>query len=594
MTTKSQKVFVPISEVFPDTESSFETFKSLLVDLSLNDALFWCARFNLVVSSPDDEHLAKQQFVLNQLFTPEEINTVNDFARKHGGAQNVTLFFRGQIQELIRWILLYCNNLPGDGTTFENPDVRRKFAKAALIASEIWSERVFGDRFSLNGGIEIARKRSLGSIRKSIEATMQTPHLAKSLGRGWAFFTEYFPKHYPSFEEEFRNATQLSLEDYYVCVTAIIINFTNPKIGSGIFNVREIVNSPVYGEIFEKYFRLESQSENQLRRALWGKDSNTVKDSSYIDYNTLSLREKPIFYVEDGRAIILDPIFYREKASIGPLFLLPQEKREQAFVDFGKAFEDYVCAMLKRMFPDVSEAINKRLSCKIVGRPQKGQALEIDACLNDITDIVLFETKTGLIREDKILIDDYERYLDHLREKYFQNPKGNNKGIGQLVKITRMLASKKWLGENQEFSQAKRIYPVLVVHDPLFSAPVYGQFFASEFEELLEPDSIPQRGLCLKGNLLISLPIIITIDDLENLESSIEHFSFLDLLSDYSRSHPDRLESMHNFLAFSHYKQHIYQNRDIASAALDIIDKGERIIFPEAKDTHLRADCDRY
>lgn len=583
MSTESQGVFLPVSEVFPDTESSFATFKSLLLDLSLNDALFWCARFNLIISSPGDDHLTKQQFVLNQLFTAEEISRVNDFVGRHGGAQSVSIFFRGQLQELIWWILLYCHNLPGDGTTFENPEVRRKFAKAALIASDIWSERVFTGRFSLDGGITVARKRSLGSIRKSIEATMRTPNLPQSLGRGWALFTEYFPRYYPSFEEEFRQATHLSVEEYYICVTAIVINFMNPKIGAGIFNVHELINSPSYGSVFQKYLKLESQTENELRGSLWGIDNNIVKDPPRVDYNLLPLREKPIFFVKDGRAIILDPIFYSEKASIGPLFLLPQEKREKAFADFGKAFEDYVCNILERTFPDITGAVNKRLSCNIVGTVQKGQEVEIDACLNDVADIVLFETKTGLIREDKILIDDYEKYLHHLREKYVESHQGN-KGIGQLAKIINMLASRKWLGENQEFSEAERIFPVLVVHDPLLSAPVYGHFFASEFDRLLEPDSRPQFGTCLKGNLRITLPIVITIDDLENLETSIEYFAFRDLLSDYSRTCPDRLESLHNFIAFSHYKHHMYHNRNIASAGLAIIEKSKNAIFPEAKD----------
>lgn len=575
-------IFLPVSEVFPDIDSNFETFKDLLLGLSLNDALFWYARFNLIISSPDDDHRTKQQFVLNQLFTTDEIERVNEFARKHGGVQGISIFFRGQLQELLLWIILYCNNLPGDGKTFENSEIRRKFAKAALIASEIWSKRVFENRFSLEGGIDIAREKSLGSIRKSIEAALQTPNLAKSLGRGWAFFTKYFPRHYTSFEEEFQQATQLTLEEYYICVTSIRINFMNPKIGSGIFNVHNLVSSPTFGSIFDKYLNLESQTSENLRESLSRKIVETEQYPHDADFDLLALRERPIFVVEDGRAIILDPVFYSEKASVGPLFLLPEKKREKVFADFGRAFEDYTCDILKRMFPDISSAVNKRLSCNIVGTIQKGQEVEIDACLNDITEIVIFETKTSLIREDKILTDDFEKYLDHLREKYVRAQKGS-KGIGQLASTVDLLASKKWLGDNQEFSNVKRIYPVLIVYDRLLSAPVYGHFFASEFVRLLEPDSISKIGDCYKGELRIALPIIITVDDLENLETSIEHFAFRGLLADYSKTHPERLESLHNFIAFSPYKQKMYHNKNIASAALDIIEKSENILFPESQ-----------
>jgi len=267
----------------------------------------------------------------------------------------------------------------------------------------------------------------------------------------------------------------------------------NPKTGSGIFNANESVESTPYGNVLQEYLKRESQTAGELMNALWDNaPENNVKIS---EYNYLPLREKPIFRTADGRAIILDPIFYGEKASIGPLFLLPRSKRENAFTHFGKAFEDYVCDILKHMFPDISVAVTERLTCNVVGTDQEGQEIEIDACLNDITAVVLFEIKTGFIREDRILVDDYEEYSHHLRDKYVWNRRDNKRvGVGQLAKAIAILASKTWLGNNQEFSEAKRIYPVLVVHDHLLGAPVYGHFFASEFKKLLAPDAELHSG----------------------------------------------------------------------------------------------------
>jgi len=74
---------------------------------------------------------------------------------------------------------------------------------------------------------------------------------------------------------------------------------------------------------------------------------------------------------------------------------------------------------------------------------------------------------------------------------------------------------------------------------------------------------------------------VLTVDDLENLETSVEHFGFRDLLSDYVRSCSDGLEPLHNFIASSEYKQHIYHNRNIATSGLDILDKVKEAIFPE-------------
>ena len=582
--TEKTGIFLPVSEVFPDMQSDFETFKSLLFSLSLTDTLFWCGRLNLIISDPESDHLTKQQAGLSQFFTPEEINKVNDFVKKNGGVQEVTIFFRGQLLELIRWVVLFCSDFPEDGTTFEDPIIRRNFAKAVLIASDIWSNRIFGNRFSSEGDQTIARKRALGAIRKSIEGTARAHYLIESLGRGWHLFSE-FKKYYKPFEGEFQKETDLSIEEYYCCLAAIAVNFTNPKIKSGLMNVREMDNSTLYGSALKKFINLESQTVDELKPALWGNTTASNLDNSAIpDFNYLPIREKPIFRTKDGRAIILDPVFYAEKMTVGPLFLLPREKREEAFTCFGKAFEDYVCSILGRMFPDLSGVTNKRLTCNISGKDQDGQVFEIDACLNDLTEVVLFEVKTGFIREENILDDDYERFLKELRKKYVEGPDGN-KGIGQLVRLIQILASKKWLGENQEFDQVKRIYPVIVVHDSLVSAPVYGQFFASEFLRLLIPNTITQVGECTKRELNITLPIVITINDLENLETSIEHFGFRDLLSDYSKSCPDRVESLHNFIASSRYKKHMYHNRHTATSSIDIIEKGKKAFSPDVNDS---------
>jgi len=584
MTIERVGIFLPVSEVFPDTNNDFETFKSLLSDLSLTDALFWCARLNLIVCDPEVDHITKQKAGLSQFFTREEINRVDDYARRNGGAQRVTIFFRGQILELIRWVTLYCNDFPEDGTTFEDPEIRRNFAKVLLIASDIWSKRVFGkNRFSLDGGITVARKRALGAIRKSVEATSPAPVLLKSIGRGWTLFSKYFPKYYAPFDDEFQKTTQLSVEEFYICSVAIAVNYMNPKINSGLFNVNELFNRPLYGHVIKKYLNLECQTADELKTALWGNvplDLNSLINS---DFNYLPIREKPIYYTNDGRAIILDPVFFSEKMTVGPLFHLPKEKREKAFTDFGKTFEDYVCDILNRMFPDLSQVANKRIVCNIIGKDQDKQEFEIDVCLNDITEVVLFETKTGFIREDKILVDDYELFLKHLREKYVQSAHGN-KGIGQLSRVVKALASRKWLGNNQEFSEAKKVYPVLIVQDPLLSAPVYGEFFASEFLQLLISDSPTPNGQFLIGDIEVALPIVITIDGLENLETSIEHFGFRDMLSDYSKSCPDRLVTLHNFIATSRYNQKMYQNRSTANSTIDIVNKSKKAFFPDAPD----------
>ena len=270
MSSNPVGVFIPASEVFPGVQSNRETFKSLLHSLSLTDTLFWCARLNYVVSSSSNiTHIERQQFA-RQFFSKEENNRINKFIKRKGGIQRVDIFFRGQILELIRWVALYCNDAPGDGTTFESPQVRRTFAKVALIASDIWEKRVFRDRFSLKGGITTTRRRALGAIRKSIEATSSAPDISRTLGRGWTLFTEYFQSAYPSFELDFKASLGLSIEEYYICLCSILTNYLSPysRDSSGIFDVKTIGQSTPYCDIFKKYIAAESQTPRNMSMTL--------------------------------------------------------------------------------------------------------------------------------------------------------------------------------------------------------------------------------------------------------------------------------------------------------------------------------------
>ncbi len=151
------------------------------------------------------------------------------------------------------------------------------------------------------------------------------------------------------------------------------------------------------------------------------KDIKGFEDVPPYDYRPL--RERPILRLSDGRTVILDPVFFSERASVGPLFLLsknkPQNKANDIFAAFGESFENYAGDILRRMFPEAPGLFN-RLSCnlKISETNQSDNMLEIDACLNEVTEIVLFEMKAVWLREEEILTEDHERYLQHLREKY--------------------------------------------------------------------------------------------------------------------------------------------------------------------------------
>jgi hypothetical protein len=115
------------------------------------------------------------------------------------------------------------------------------------------------------------------------------------------------------------------------------------------------------------------------------------------------------------------------------------------------------------------------------------------------------------------------------------------------------------------------------------AAPVHGDFLASEFKNYLRPDVELKSGLFKKGRFSIHSLIIMTVEDLENLETSLEHFGLRDLLAAYSRDCADRSVSLHNYIATSSYSKKMFYNRSLPAKALELIDK-TRILFEERED----------
>ncbi len=282
----------------------------------------------------------------------------------------------------------------------------------------------------------------------------------------------------------------------------------NVQENPSLFNVKTVCASASHVQpLIDTYLALESQVADELRDALWGlKHVTRWEDARH--YNYKPLRRRPILRASDGRAIIMEPVFYGERASVGPLFLLtegvPRAKSDQIFSAFGHAFEEYAGSLLRRIYPMPGPGLVDRLCCDVRGRDRAGQSVQItDACLNDVTEAILFEMKAVWVRDDVVLDDDYERYLDHLRDKYGVRTGSEGgrsiKGVGQLARAITKVASGEWVPITEDFTRVKQLYPVLLVHDPLLDAPVHGKFLAAEFAAALAPEEVERTGQMRKG-----------------------------------------------------------------------------------------------
>jgi hypothetical protein len=562
-------VFVPPEEIFPGVESTEKALVGVLATLSRDDTLIHAARLNTLISgSGDFDPHGRQKLAVRWLCTNAQAKRLDDFAARHQGSGPLTVFFSGQIRELMRWAARHCENLPGDGTTFSERDRLDNFVKALLIAGMLWSYRTYGDKLSSGGDLSSIRQRAIGPFRKGVEESNLAPHLGIALGRGRALFVDYLPARYPEFAEAFKRATGMPLDQYRSCVAALsLYTFYNKKEGP-LFLSQSVAATTTRRDVFPAYFALEGQSPEELAISLWVDfDKNGYR----------ALREKPILITKDGRAIILDPTFFGEKISIGPLFHVlkgaGRGKVNEIFGKFGLAFEDYSTAILRRMYPSRPGLID-RVACGLRGSDGQGREFEIDASLNDVTQSVLFEMKAAWLREDSMVDDTPDRLLSDIRSKYGANlgAEGERpKGVAQLARTVGAIVRGEWLGSNKEFAQSTVIYPVLVVHDTRLDAPALGHFLEREFKVLL--------GAVPPGKWVAPLTIM-TIQDLENLESSVANFSFIELLAAYSRECPDRLRSLHNFIAYSEFGKKILPNSYLMESSQEALQLLQRELFP--------------
>ncbi|MBS1986287.1 MAG: hypothetical protein JST16_19160 [Bdellovibrionales bacterium] len=579
-------IFVPVSAIFPDVQADLRTLVSLLRTLSRGDVVMRSARLiHTVTAPPEQQSIANDAFGMAHFFDSQEMERVLRFASEHGQAIPIP-FFRGALLELIRWAVLVCEDHPTDGVTFHDSEAHRTFAKVALIANDIWSQHVFDGWASIDvdGDIVGARNRALPAFRKSAESGGTLPCLHHRLGRGWTLFTSLLPALNKTFSARFHSATGLTISEYYACYVALITGFILDKPAAAIFDSTTLGQKTCRPDLVRSFIGLESQTLDELRSALWG---DVRFDESFYglpqNWDLKPIRERPIARLPDGHAIILDPIAVYDKVSIGPLFCTlrartDQNAARQLFADFGKAFEHFIQQSLRRTFPAPSKELIDRLTCNLEGSSVEGKH-EIDACIDFGNDLIVIETKAKWSKEADLVPSAWPSLLQSLRKQY--GGEGSESGAAlQFARFCRAIAESGRIEPHWDFRHIKQVIPVLVVHDTLVVSPGFGPLLCTEFVKAIGAFVRVRPGEIEVGSTRILMPIVLTVDDIENLESSLEHFSLRAVLLEYSQADPERLMSFHNFIATSAaYSSRLYVNRHLVGSASEPIQNAIQVFF---------------
>jgi hypothetical protein len=272
---------------------------------------------------------------------------------------------------------------------------------------------------------------------------------------------------------------------------------------------------------------------------------------------------------------------FAESASAGPLFAIMSRSQEDPklfFERFGSAFEAYVFSVFHAMYP-ASEALASPLLCNPIGRGLKNQPVQIaDVCLDYVSDLLLFEAKAVWLKDSAAEEVDHEKYTTELSEKYVRHANGEEGAVAQMARSVRHLVTGRWQCDSVVLESVTHIYPILLAHDVNLNAPLHSQFLADAFRREMGPDCNLRSGFLAIGRFLISPLIVMTINELEIMQRSIEKFSLRDAVSDYSCAHPERLVSFYNYLTTSKYRNKLIASGMLADAAIKAIERARELM----------------
>jgi hypothetical protein len=84
----------------------------------------------------------------------------------------------------------------------------------------------------------------------------------------------------------------------------------------GVWNMTEYETAPTpMREISQVFFARECQTIEDLRGSLWG-DRVDAEEADAPTFDMMPLRERPVVRTADGRAMIIDPRFFVDRATI--------------------------------------------------------------------------------------------------------------------------------------------------------------------------------------------------------------------------------------------------------------------------------------
>ena len=147
---------------------------------------------------------------------------------------------------------------------------------------------------------------------------------------------------------------------------------------------------------------------------------------------------------------------------------------------WGDIFEDYTASIIKRGIDDQEPRVENYIIAPKYDQRQEEECT--DVVIHGGDTLILLECKAPLLRAESKFSGDFDTLYAELKDKIIEGEgPGKVKGIRQLCNAIQSLFHSDEVQrrsiEEIDISNIKKIYPVLVLSDRMFSVPCMNWFF---------------------------------------------------------------------------------------------------------------------
>ena len=499
--------------------SSEEDLSQILHTFNYTDILFILARINLLLQSRED-FFRSERCLQENFCSPILLNTIS-VSREL--SRNIIFNRESTLRLFDKSVRISDPHSPrAPDATY---DARYDLAKCYLIANGLLEGEHpnFGENLT-----EEERNALLAALIPSFEYRRDSSpgaHIKYSLVRSKELLEGLQRRTSSTFDMDaiFSQATGLSLQDYQYLVLSILSVSLSYSLKDVLDGSEIFVDTQRFPDLIPLYDRLLQHTCIPIDEL-----ALAIETTPSIPNEFLLLRKYPLMKIAENRIVCIDIGFLLEKLETGIFWIIRDQleseeagKGKEIIALRGQVFEDYAASIIKRALSDTAACTERYIISPKYDHKEQAECTDI-AVLSDDT-LILLECKAPLLSAKTKFSGDFCNLYDGIKCNAI-------KGVEQLWTAIQTLghtdATQRRRVEEIDIPQVRKIYPVLVLSDRMFSFPFMNRFLDSEFQRLVTYND-------LQEHLEIMPLTVLTIENLESLEPYLSDTPFHAHLDDW-------------------------------------------------------------